>query len=611
MRRHIFLLLTLFFVICSFAQEASITVKSPPKVGVGQAFEVQYTINQQGSNLQIKNTSNISVINGPNTSSSTSIQMINGSVSQSVTYTYSYTMKASTTGTLNLPNITISANGKTYSSPTKTIEVQKDPVQQNNRQQGYDPFADFFNGGGGGGGNSNNNSQNLQPKEITNDEIFVRIFLNKNEAYKGEPIVASIKIFSAYDIAGFDEFKVPAFDGFYAQEIETPKQITFSRENYNNKVYYTAVLSKYILYPRNVGTVKIDKCKIDLKVRTIVGSGFFARYEYVPKTIYSGETSVKVNPLPDMPTNFSGAVGNFSIRTEQSADTVNVNDAISFKITINGTGNFNTIEIPKFTFPNEFEVYDPEISNHTNVTNEGLSGFKTWEYTIIPRYPGKFEVKIQNFSYFDLITKQYKTLNINNIKLFVKKTNSNGDSYTFNSQDSIATIGHDIRFIKTKSLNLQQNFLPIIFSNIYWLFLIFPLVVFIVLILVLRKKIKEISDISKMKQKKANKVSQKRLKKAKKFIQENNKNEFYKEVISALWGYAGDKLNINVADLTKTNIRTELENKNIENNIISDFINIIEKCEYAHFAPATLETELNFIFKETSEIIEKLEQKIK
>ncbi|MDR2836260.1 MAG: BatD family protein [Bacteroidales bacterium] len=609
--KKLFILLTgLFFIQFSYSQNADISISSPAKVGIGQRFTVQYSINQQGSDPQLKNISNFSVLNGPNVSTSTNVQMINGSVTQSVTYSYSYTLSANAIGTFNLPTISINAGGKTYTSKNKTIEVQKDAVQNNNSRQSVDPFEELDRMFGGGGSAT---QQNVQPKDVSNEDIFVRVFLSKTEAYKGEPIIVTIKIFTAVDLAAFDDVKMPAFDSFYAQEIESPQQLQFTRETVNNKLYNTAVLKKYILYPRVFGKVTIEKCKIDCQVRQVVGRGWSSRYEYVKKSISSAESEITVKNLPEKhPANYDGAVGNFLLKIEKSADTITVNEPLTIKITLSGTGNFNMVNLPKINFPDEFEIYDPEIINNTSVGINGLTGSKIWEYTIIPRYPGNFKFGKMNFSFFNLSSLTYQTQNIDDLKIFVKKGLNDNNDYSFSPQHDVKFIGNEtIKFIKNNSLNLSQNYYPLIFTNYFPLFLIFPLIIFVVFVILLRKKIKENSDISKVKAKKANKISKKRLKKANQFIKENKKSEFYKEIISALWGYASDKLNIPTAELTKQKIISELQNKNIDENIINNFINVIDKCEYAHFAPDYQENELSFIFSEASNIIEELEQKIK
>lgn len=609
MKKILILLITFFFAQNYYSQE--ITVSYPAKIGLGQAFTLQFSVNKQGSNPQIRKNNNFSINNGPSTSTSTNISMINGSVNKTITNSYSYTVTANSVGTHTLPTFTINVDGKTISSPTKTIEVQKDPVQNNNRrQQQYDPFSFFedpFD-------NGTQQPQQQQKTKNTDDDMFIRVFLSKTDAYKGEAVTATIKLFTTADITGIEDFKVPSFDDFFAQEMETPQNISFSRETFNNKSYYTAVLKKYILYPRVTGKAKIEKSQLDCVVREIVQRGWFANYESAKRTAFSNETYINVKPLPaNDPSNFNGAVGNFTLSIEKNEDTVSINDAVTLKVILKGNGNFNMVELPKIKLPEEFEIYEPEIKNNTTVGTNGLTGTKVWEYTIIPRYPGNFSFGKMSFSYFDLNSRSYKTIKINDLTLFVKKSSSEkDDNFSYSPQKNIEFIaGEDIAFIKKGNLNLDYLFIPLVFKPYYFLFYLIPLLAFLTMVILLRKKIKENSDIAKVKAKKASKISKKRLKKAAVYMKNNEKTEFYKEVIKTLWGYVADKLNIPQVELNRQNVILKLQEKNIDEITINKFISVIEKCEYAHFAPASNELELSYIYKETTTIIEELEQKIK
>lgn len=616
MKKLVFILTCLFLFQLNYADEIKITTSAPNKIGVGQRFEVKYTItDKKGSNPKISDQSNFNFAGGPYSSTMSNMSMIGNSFSQQTSYSYSYYFEAKSTGKINLPIFSITIDGKTYSSTVTSIEVQKDPIQNNNRSSRsrlYDPWDEFEEAVGGGQSN-----QQAKTTEVSSDDLFVRTFINKTDLFKGEPIIATIKIFTSVDLYGFEDIKFPSFDSFYAQDIESPEKLNFIRETYNNKTYNVAVLKKYILYPRVSGSLKIESCKIDCQVRQVSGASFwnpFGSYQLAKKSIQSPEIKINVKNLPSTSHNyFSGAVGNFKINLEKNLDTVNVNEALNIKLILSGTGNFNMIEPPKIIWPDEFEVYDPVISDNTSVTSAGISGSKTWEYTVVPRYPGLYKLSKINFAYFDLNSSQYKSQTLDNINFAVRKDKNDTKLHEYNyTQKNIEYIGNeDIRFIKTKSLIVKKDYTPLVLSSFFYLLYIIPIIIFGIIIIVLRKKIKENSDISKIKAKKANKISKKRLKKAKVYMQQQNKVEFYKEIISALWGYLGDKLSITVAELTKQKVEIALLHKNVEKNIIDQLIKIIEKCEFAHFAPTTTETELSYIYKEAVDIIETLEQKIR
>jgi len=603
------------FCLTSAAQDVTFTAAAPAKVGVGQNFQVQYTLSAQGSNIKAGNYSDFKLVSGPSTSTSQSVSFVNGQYSQKYTYTFTYVFQAKAVGKYTIVGATVTSGGKQYTSNSVSIEVQQEPVQtQNNKKQNtYDPWADFYN--------QTQPKVTEAPKEITGEDLFVRVIADKTSLYKGEPLIVTIKLYSKVNLSGISDLRLPNFDSFYAEELESPTRWNFVKETYNGKTYDAALIKRYLLYPRVAGNVVLEPCEVDCEIRQpIAGANnywaqFYGYYENVSKKIKSPEIKINVKNLPPASDDFSGAIGSFSLKMSQSEDTVNINDAVTFKLTLSGTGNFNMIETPEIVWPKEFEVYDPVANLQTTASTSGVTGSKSWEFTAIPRYPGIYRLGKINFLYFDSNTRQYKTLTTNEIILAVRKdkndTNFGETDYNY-SQKNVEYIGEqEIRFIKNKDLRLKKNYKPLINRGYFNLLFIIPLLIFIVISVLLRKKIKENANIALMKVKRAGKTSRKRLKRARQFMLKKNKPEFYKEIISALWGYSGDRFGIPVSELSKEKIIAVLEATGSNPEMIDKLIKLIEKCEFCHFAPASPETELEYIYSEAVEIIEELEQKIK
>ncbi len=614
MKRCLLIIFILAATLYGFAQEVSFTAAATPKVGMGQNFQVQYTLNKQGSNLKLGSYPDFKLVGGPSTSTSQNIQIINGQTTQKYSYTYTYVFQPKSVGKYTIAGATVTVDGKQYTSNSVTIEVQKDPVQTNSgRRQSYDPFADFYN--------QTQPAATTTPKEVTGEDLFIRVVTDKTNVYKGEPISAALKVYTKVNLSGINEITFPDFDSFYAEELEAATQLNFSKETYNGQTYNVALIKRYLLYPRYSGNIVIESCEAECEVRQQVSGGnnfysnFFGYYDNVTKTVKSPEVNINVKNLPPASESFSGAIGSFSIKITQSEDTANVNDAVTFKLTLTGTGNFNMIETPEIIWPKEFEVYEPLTTENTDVSTAGVNGSKTWEYTVIPRYAGIFRLGKINFQYFELASKQYKTISTSDITLAVRKDandkNFGETDYNY-SQKNVEYIGdEDIRFVRNRDMHLVKDYKPLVRKGYYYLLFILPLIIFVSISVVLRKKIKENANYALMKVKHAGKTSRKRLKLAKKFMLLKNKPEFYKEIISALWGYAGDRFRVPVSDLTKDRIISVFAENNIEEEMTNKLIKLIEKCEFAHFAPASPETEFEYIYTEAVEIIEQLEQKIR
>ncbi|HXK82682.1 MAG TPA: BatD family protein [Bacteroidales bacterium] len=606
----LFAIINFFFSILVFADGVEFSASAPNTVEVGERFYLTYTSNSRAK-ISLPQFTDFSLVGGPSTSSSSSIQIINGQTTQSTSFTYSYVLQAKAEGTFTIPAATASINGKSYSCNTVTINVVKQGSKPSQPQQssGRDPW-----------GRQDPYSQQQQ-QQVTGEDIFIRMHVDRTNIYQGEPIVATLKIYTRLDLMGFEDFVLPDYKGFWVQEFEMPEQISLQRETVNGVPYNTAVLKKDLLYPQYSGTLEIKPAEVVCMVRQRVSGGnspwdaFFGYYENKSVSVKSSTVNINVKALPDnAPGYFSGAVGNFSLKTEVSDDSVQTNDAITIKLIVSGTGNIKLIDPPGIKFPKEFEVYDPEIKLNVNTAAGGNSGSKTFEYTLIPRYPGNFNIGNIRFAYFDPAAGRYKTLQSESISVFVKRglNDDEGNVSSSYSKENIDYIGEeDIQFIKLKPFKLKKERNYLMGSPLFILLLSVPLLLFGVVILVLRKRIKESANIAKMRNKKANKTSMKRLKHAREFMNNNKREEFYKEVMTALWGYLGDKLDIAVADISKDNVSEKLNERGISDNYTQEFLNIIELCEYAHFAPATEETRMQNVYNEAVKIINQLEQQLK
>ena len=610
MRRFLSLIVILSMSFAMFADGVTFTGKAPSRVGVGQRMQVQYTINEKPSSIQLGNIPGFKMVGGPSQSSSSSVSIVNGSMTSSNTYTYTYTLEAVSEGTYTLEGAIAVVGGTKYTSNSISVTVQKEAVQQQQQRQSsyYDPFEDIF-------GSGRSQQQQNQPKAtISSDDVLLRTFSSKSSLAKGEGAIITIKLYTAVDLMSIEDFSTPKLNNFYVEELETDQNLKWSRETVNGKTYNVAVLKKYLVFPRVAGKVDIDKADIKCMARVVSGRHPFWGYTYdnAPVSATSNTLSLNVASLPQEPVGFSGAVGKFNISLSMPTDTVSVNDAVVCKITISGSGNFNNIESPKISCPKEFEQYDPVVTSKLNASESGLSGSKTWEYTIVPRYGGSFNLGSVSLVYYDLATKTYNTVSTEPIVVNVRKGSGDMASGTiYNAQTGVEVINpEDVRFIHKGDLNLAAAYSPLMLSGLYWTIIICLIVVFIVLVVVLRKNIKKRQDVELMKRQKASKISRKRLKNARKFMQASNQTDFYKEIITALWGYASDKLSIPTSQLTKDNVMQAFAEHNIDENLSKQFVDLIDKCEFAHFVSGS-GNEMTAIYEETTGIIEQLEENMR
>jgi len=604
MKRKIFLLSLLIISMSAvFADEpVRFSASAPTAVVMDKPFQLVYSINVNGKDLRVPEFTNFDVLAGPFESHSQSVQFINGKSSSSVSVSYTYTIQAQKTGTFTIPSASITVDGKKVTSNGVSIKVL--PADAN---------VPASKGQGNQGGQAS----------ISGDNLFIRTEVSKTNVYEQEAILVTYKLYTLVDIVQCNPKNTVDFNGFMKQELDQPANKQMALENYNGRNYGTFVLYKVLLYPQHSGVIQIDKWNFEAVVRVqnkaaqrSIFDDFFDSYTNVSKYVTAPAVKINVNALPTVnkPSSFNGTVGHFSLNSNITASQVKANDAVTLKMTVTGSGNMKIIKNPVIKFPDGFELYDPKVTNNFKTEASGVSGTKTIEYLFIPRHSGNFEIPSAEISYFDTQEKTYKTLRTPVYKLNVLKGEGNETQIVagnyFDVLD-VKQIGKDIRFIQTNKFKISKEEEPIFATLICWLMYLIPLLISLMLFIFFRKQVKENANISLVKNKKANKVAQKRLKLAQKLLKEGNKDSFYEEVQKATWTYLSDKLSIPVSSLTKERVEEELTELKVESIIINQFIQILNTCEFARYAPNSGQQEMGNLYIETIKVISDLEERFK
>lgn len=601
MRRTVFFILTILFPVLLNGQDTQFTASAPKVVSVGEQFRLTYTLNKKAEQFLQPDLSSFQVLMGPSTSYNQSTSIINGKLERSVSYTYTYILQATQEGKFQIPSATVKIGKKSVQSNELSIEVVKGSQ-------------------GSGSQSSGGQSSGVQPG-ISNEDLFVRLLVDKREIYQGDHITATIKIYSRVNLSGFEDVKFPTFDGFLKEDIETPPLQSLERENIDGQIYGTGVISKVILFPQMNGDLVINPVEIECLVQQQTSrqsrsffDDFFDSYQTVRKPIKSSPVKIKVKPLPiGAPAGFNGAVGNFKISASIDKEEVNVNEAVTLKFVISGNGNLKLISPPKIDYPLDFETYDPKSSSNLKTSVSGTSGTRTFEYLMIPRFEGEYRIAPVEFQYFDPSSGQYKSLHSGNFVIKVNKGENDESTTVIASptKEDIRFIGKDIRFIHTGAIKLTQIGQTIWGSLWYFAIFILSTIVFLVIYFFRRKKIKEQANIELLKNRKANKFARKRLKMAEAQMKSGQQEKFYEAVLKALWGYLSDKLGIPVSSLSRENVSVKLKERGTKPETIEIFVKLLDQCEYAQYAPSAISGGMDDIYNKSVKMITKLEQEIK
>ena len=608
MRKIIFLLFTILAAWqVKAADKVRFVAEAADVVVSGDQVRLVFTVNSQDiKDFRAPSIKGFDVLMGPSRSQQSSIQIINGKRTSNSSTAFTYILLAGSPGTYTIPAASVEVNGEKVFSNAISIKVL--PQDQNSG-----------NSGNNGGGSASSSRSQAAGSRISANDLFITATASKTTVHEQEAILLTYKVYTVVNLRQLYG-KMPDLKGFHTQEVELPQQKTFTLEHYKGRNYNTTVWSQYVLFPQQTGKLEIPSITFDGVVaqQTVSDDPFDAFFNggghvEVKKRITTPKVVINVQPLPAKPAGFSGAVGEFKLASSINATDVKTNDAVTIKLTLSGTGNMKLIGTPEVKFPQDFEIYDPKVTDDYKLTNSGLTGTKTFEYLAIPRHAGNFTIPAVEFTYFDLKSNSYKTLKTEAYNLKVAKGQGNADQVIsdFTNKESVKMLGSDIRFIKLgdSSLHPKGDFF---FGTVgYYLCYLIPLLLFVVFAVIYRQKALENANVAKVKTKKANKVATRRMKLAGKLLAENKKNEFYDEVLKALWGYISDKLSIPVSQLSKDNIEAELTNYGVQEALIAEFIGVLNECEYARYAPGNENEAMDKVYSASVEVISKMENSIK
>ncbi len=605
MKKLIIILIALIaYITQAFADKVSFTASAPDAVVVGDQFRLSYTVTtQKVKDFRAPSIKGFDVLMGPSRSQQSSTQIVNGNVTSTSSITFTYILMANTAGEYTIGGASIVADGNQMVSNSVKIKVL--PQDQNSN--------------GGQGGSSAHSSSGTS---VSDQDLFITATASKTNVFEQEAFVLTYKIYTRESNLQLNNAKLPDFKGFHSQEIEMTTNARWTPEHYRGRNYYTTVYRQFVLFPQQSGKLYIDPAQFQMTIGKPVQSddpfdAFFnggSNVIEIKKSIATPKIAINVSPLPaGKPADFSGGVGEFTVSSSINSKELKTNDAITIKLVISGTGNLKLISNPEIKFPEDFEVYDPKVDNQVRLTREGLTGNRVIEYLAIPRHAGTYKIPGVSFSYFDIRSKSYKTLKTEEYVVNIEKGAGNADQViaNFTNKEDLKVLGEDIRYIKQNEVTLQPKGSFFYGSMSYWLFYIIPALAFIIFFIIYRKQAAENANVAKVRTKKANKVATKRMKLAGKLLSENKKDAFYDEVLKALWGYISDKLNIPVSRLSKDNIEEKLRNHGVSEELIKDFLNALNDCEFARFAPGDESQAMDKVYASSIEVISKMENSIK
>ena len=597
--KNTFCLLFLFSSIVS--AQTFFASTSHTQISIDDQFELSFTFS--GDNVNgVKNfippdLSHFMILSGPN--QSTSMEFVNGASSASITYTYY--LRAKTLGKFNIGSASIEYNGKTFKSEPISVEIVKGSPQ--NKQQDEEPSVDA---------------------QIA-DNLFVKAFADKQKVYQGEQVTVTYKLYTRLNIASqMSISKLPQYHGFWAEELETSRNILFSTEVVNGKQFRVGVLKKVALFPSQTGELSVTPFELNVPVlvqKKKKSNNFFddffndpfGRGETVNYDAKSNTLKIDVLSLPNegKPDSFNGVVGNFTLNSDLDKTKTKTDEPVSLKINIKGSGNIKLIDAPEVKLPPGVEKYEPKVSEQIERTGK-LSGNKSIEYLIVPRTPGEKQIPGVTFSYFNPDKRSYVTLKSEpyTIKVEQGERVSEPDISGLNKED-VKLLSEDIHYIKTSGDDISKKSELLIFHPGFWAAVGLPLFALIGFVAFKKRDEKLNADVQLLRYRKAQKVAKNRLKIAQSLMDKKQDKEFYTELSAALFGYLEDKLHIPKSEFTVERAMSELQTKDVDQETVDKVEKVSQRCEFVRFAPGSNGMEaMNEMYNQLSDLIIDIEKSI-
>lgn len=579
------------------------TANAPAQVAAGENFRLTYTVSTENvSDFRIGSIPDaLEIITGPYMSSQSSYQYTNGHTSSSSSTTYTFILCANKSGVYTITPAHVVANGKKMAS--KALKIKVTGTSHNN---------------GGAPKMHEDNDDQSQIRQagsaISGSDLFIKVTANKKHVHEQEPVLLTYKVYTLVDLTQL-EGKMPDLTGFHTQELPLPQQKSYHVERVNGRPYRCVTWSQYVMYPQMTGKLEIPSITFNGTVvqqnRNVDpfeaflngGSGYIE----VKRAIKTPGLTIQVDPLPTRPANFSGGVGKFNISAQINKKEVKANDPVTIRVVVGGTGNLKLIKQPQLNVPKDFDKYDAKVTDKTKLTANGIEGNMIYDFLIVPRNKGSYDIPPVEFTYYDVNENKYKTVKTQAFKLEVSKGNGSASS----AVDYSSVKDKDIRPIKEGDMNVLTAEDIFFGSASYWITLAVLVAAFAGLLITFRKRAIDNANIGKMKSKKANRIATKRLRNANKLMLANESGKFYDEVLRTLWGYIGDKLTMPVEQLSRDNISEKLAERGVDEDTIAKFITAIDECEFNRYAPGDAKGNMNATFEAAMTAIIKIEDVMK
>lgn len=602
LRKLLLILLLLAATLEAAAQAVTFRADAPTQVAAGEMFRVEFTLDAAPDTpeklAQAPDFGDLELLAGPSLSQGANTRIIDGQVEQSIFFTYTYVLRARAEGRFTISPAATLSGSKRYTTKPLVIEVMA-------------------------AGSADTPAQGPDAGALASDDVLLVASAGEREVYKGQPVRLTLKLYTRVGLSGVQGVRLPSFNGFWNQEIPLDARRQWQRETFGGKAYNTQVLGQYLLYPQQAGTLAIDPFHLTAVAQLVeqapAGSspldeifGGGARVREVARELQTAPIAIAVRELPaGAPASFNGAVGQFTLQADVSSRAIAANTSATYTLRIAGVGNLPLVQAPRLELPASFEQFSVKTTEELRGSAAGTSGYRQFDYPFIARAEGAYTLPQTAFTYFNPATARYVTLTAPEIPLDITPGQSGASGGMVGlTREEIAVLGSDIRFIKTGAAGLREVGGSWVGGAWFWLILLALAGGAAGAYYLLKSHFERLGNASLMRGKRANRVALGRLREAERHKRSGDRRAFLEEMLRALWGYQGDKLNIPVADLTKDNVREGLTRRGVPPALAERYIEVISACEMAQYSPES-SSRSEELYRSGVEAISAMEQVLK
>ncbi len=449
------------------------------------------------------------------------------------------------------------------------------------------------------------------PTDLATNLAFLWLVLPKTQIYVGEIVAAELRLYLRSEVANIANTQIPLLngEGFNVGERVSGQQ--FQRRVGNSS--FTIVPLLCTLSPVKSGLLAIAPIQGSV---TVLGGqrDFWGNYRQRGQAALSiAQQSFQALPLPtqNVPPNFNGAVGNFSMTVTAGPTNVATGDPITVRIQISGRGALQALTLPEQAAWHDFKTYPPTSEVQTS-DPLGLQGAKMFEQVVVPQSSDIKELPPVSFAFFDPDAKEYRTLTQPAIKLMVRPGSGTPAPIVAVSKqanpDSPPPPQQDIVPIKQRAGALAQIEAPLLQQRWFLALQGVPVLAWLAA-LVWRKRADSLANNPRLRrQRQVAQLVRDGLSELRKLAAANDSDQFFAVMFRLIQEQLGERLGCAASSITEAVIDEKLRPRGVTDSAATALHELFQTCNLARYAPIKTTQELAALVAKLESVLRELQR---